>query len=162
MMTWITMILRNWQLVVIASLSLALTLSIAHGRFVSLERDLKIAEIQRITDRAIEYQSRSDEIVKEVNRDRIALVDEISKKNTAIENAKKRFSTCPPVRNLGAVGMPIIESSDGQTHSSSIPDGTGSELVVTREFIDACAFDAGTVTLWQHWAVGNSLPVSKD
>lgn len=65
---WLTMIWRNWQLVVIASLTFALALSTLYGRALKAERDEKIAVIVSMKRAATEYSERSEQIARETSK----------------------------------------------------------------------------------------------
>jgi hypothetical protein len=119
----------------------------------------KTAAIEVMRIEAENFRSNSDKIAKEINDDYQAVLVKVKEQDLALNNAKKRFR--PATCGAPALRLPT-QHSLGQTHSSSIPDGTGSELVVTREFIDNCALDAGRLNAWGSWAVKNELPISKE
>ena len=157
---WLTMIFRNWQLVVIGLLSLALTLSHIHGRVLKAELGEKTAVIEYMQREAETFAERSDQIAKETNSAFTQLVDQIKDKELALKNAKARFGACNAAGGITAVRLPNVPGSVGQADSASGPYDTREERVaVSAEFINDCAIDAALVGLWQKWATLNGLVV---
>ena len=74
---WLTMILRNWQVVVIGLLGFALTLSTLYGRVLKAELGEKTAVIEYMQREAETFAGRSDQIAKETNSAFTQLVDQI-------------------------------------------------------------------------------------
>ena len=160
---WLSLILRNWQLLAIALLTAALTASMLHGRAVTAERDAKIAEIDSMRHAAQQYKTQSEQIAKEISDAHREHV--LAAERNAFENAKRKFGTvarCPAV-GLGTRGVLPTQHGDGETVSPGGTDVPAEEQVaVGREFINDCAFDASTVLLWQDWARRNQLTPTTD
>jgi hypothetical protein len=159
---WLSLILRNWQLAVIALLSLALTLSHIHGRYLKSELSEKIAEIEAMKSAAIEYSRQSEASAKEISDAFKSVVDKNKANETALKAARARFGSCHASRGAPAIRLPAQHGS-GQADSTGEPDGATEERVaVPTEFINDCAADAARINAWRSWAVKNELPVSKD
>ena len=156
---WLTMILRNWQVVVIGLLGFALTLSTLYGRVLKAELGEKTAVIEYMQREAETFAERSDQIAKETNSAFTQLVDQIKDKELALKNAKARFGACNAAGGITAVRLPNVPGSVGQADSASGPYDTREERVaVSAEFINDCAIDAGQLEAWRSWAVKNGLP----
>lgn len=158
---WLTMIFRNWQVVVIGLLGFALTLSTLYGRVLKAELGEKTAAIEYMKREAQNYHIRSDQIAKETSDGYQALVEQIKDKNLAISNAKKRFGNA--ACGIRANGL-LVPASAGQ---ADVPKGTGEpsveeRLAVTTEFVNGCAEDSAFVKATHEWRIGNQLPISKE
>jgi hypothetical protein len=155
---WITWILRNWQLAVIASLLVALMLSMSLGRMWKAERDEKIAVIDSMRREAQSYKERSETIAKETADGFTLLVEQIKDKDTAIKNARTRFQTCNAAHGVRADWLQPLPTGSGEADSPAGTDESPPErLVVDRTFIDACAIDVAQILSWQDWARKNDL-----
>ena len=148
---WLTMIFRNWQLVVIGLLSLALTLSHIHGRVLKAELGEKTAVIEYMRSAAQAYKDQSAITAKEINDGIPKLLEQA--KASAVANYKKRYlgnDAC----GIRANGLSVVPTGSGETISTEVADG-----VPESEFISACASDAAIIGQWQQWARLNQLPV---
>ena len=163
---WLTLILRNWQLVLIALLSLALGASTIHGRLLTAERNLAQNSLSeyKATQAAMAESEKamSDKVIEGIRNDFHAQTAAIEK--NAFNNAKARFGACPA---LSSNFPDRVRSRDqiynGEAGGAQGIDATSTEQVaVGRPFIEACASDAGMILLWQNWATHNALPISKE
>jgi len=163
-----TLLITNWRTVLLATV---IASSVAYGAVMTLrlkavtaERDEKIAVIESMRSAAQTYQENSQRIAKEIKDAHAELL--VAVENQAYENARKKFGTvarCPAV-SIGTRGLlPNSSNGDGQAGSAGSADAATEESVaVDRPFIDACGYDAGTVTMWQDWAKRNALPITKE
>lgn len=114
------------------------------------ERDLAVSNLESYKQQAKVIaeaeKEKSDNAIKEARNDYQALVEQTK---GAYANYRKRFPAGCGVR---LPNMPA-SSSSAETGSTEGTDAT------QREFVAACALDAGTVKLWQQWAVANELPI---
>ena len=146
---WLTILLRNWQLVLIALLSVALTLSISHGRQLIAERDAKIAEIQSMQNEAQTYKTNSTQIAKEIS-DGIPKLLEQAKAN-AWANYQKKY---PANAACGIRISGVLPADNGKSEAGSTERV---DDVQQQEFISTCAADAGYLEKWKQWARLNDL-----
>ena len=160
---WLTLILRYWYIAVIASLSLALTLSMSHGRLLT-------AELKAVQNSLSEYKATqaamasstkvtSDRVIEEIKHD--YKIQTAAIKATAFANAKARFGTCNSVLSR----LPARDTlRDGQAGSAGSADDAHQQepVVVGADFIESCARDANVTELWKRWATGNQLITSKE
>lgn len=158
---WLTLILRNWQLAVIASLGVALMLSMTLGRMWKAERDEKIAVIESMKREAQSYKERSETIAKETGDAFNTLVEQIKAKDTALQKARTRFGTCASVRGVFPDWMLRHKDGVGET---DVPEGTcelslDERIPVDRAFVDTCATDAAFVRSVHEWRIANQLEV---
>ena len=151
---WLSLILRNWQLVAIALLFAGLMLSITHGRSVSRERDAKIAEIQFLTDTAQIFREASERIAKETNDGIPKLVEQARK--TAYANFQKKYGTGNAA--CGLTGrLPNLPTGTDEAHSASKPDEASTDPVA--DFAGQCSETTVMLVEFQRWVRLNDLPV---
>ena len=154
---WLTMILRNWQLVAIAFLSAALMLSHFHGRYLSAKLDAKTAEIDFMAREAQAFNERSNAIARQTNEQHIALVE--SAKKTAYANYLKKYGANAACGI--SVRLPNMPAGLGETDSAGKPDAGFADDVPdpVRELAGQCAETTVIATQWQAWSRANDLPV---
>ena len=156
---WLTMIARNWQLALLALMTCAFTLSIAHGRYLKSELDAKIAEISAMRIVAQSYADQSEITAKETSSAFTTLVEQIKDKNTALKNTKARFgaysSLCPR-----SVRLPT-EYDTRQTSVPESPSGVqeSERVVIDTATLNTCATDSAFVSAVHEWRIKNHLPV---
>lgn len=157
---WLTD-LSKLKWIAIALLSFALLLTTLHSRALKAERDAKIAEIQAIKTAAEQYKTESERIAKEISNGHQALLDTLKAKDLAIKNARARFGSCTVVRGVGTVGVLPSDTGVSEAGGAERTDESHQQesLAVGRDFIDACAEDAGVTELWKQWAIANGLEV---
>ena len=154
---WLTLILRQWQVVVILLLSCALGASHIHGRFLKSELDAKIAEISAMRIVAQSYADQSKTIAKEINDAIPARVEQAKK--TAYANYLKKYG------NNAACGisvrLPNVSAGLGEADSPGELDEASADHVPdpARELAEQCAETTVMVTEWQQWARDNDLEV---
>ena len=155
------MLLNNWKLIVIVSLTCALGASTLYGRVLKAELGEKTAEIDYMRRVATEYSERSEQTAKETSDAFTTLVEQIKDKDTALKNARARFGSCNVAGGITAVGMLRAKDGVGQAYIPSSPSEPSVEqrLAVTSEFVNGCAADAAFVGSVQQWRVANQLPV---
>ena len=162
---WLTMILRNWQLALIALLSFALIASPLYGRVLKAELGEKTAVIDYMRRVATEYSERSEQTAKETSDAFTTLVEQIKGQDTALKNARAKFGSCNVAGGItrfdglltykDGVGEAYVPSSPSQPHLSE-------SVAVSPDFINACAADAAFVGAVQQWRIANALPISKE
>lgn len=160
---WLTLMMRNWQLVVIGLLICALGASTLHSRALKAERDEKIAVIDSMRREAETYRATSQRVAKETSDGFSKLVEQIRTKDTALNAARARFGSCNVARGITAHGM-LMPAGAGQ---ADVPESTGGtqepeRISVDAAFINDCAADAAFVGAVQQWRVGNQLPISEE
>ncbi len=156
---WVTLLLRHWYWIVIASLSIALVVSMSLGRMWRAERDEKIAVIDSMHREAQAYRDKSNQISQETSDAFTTVVEQIKGKDTALNAARARFGSC---NAAGGINPRRVFHNDahGQAGSAEGTDAeTAERVAVDRTFIDGCAIDAAMVLSWQDWARKNDLPV---
>ena len=160
---WLTMILRNWQLALIALLSFALIASHIHGRWLKIEVAEKTAEIEYMHREAQAYERKSKEIADETSNAFTTLVEQIKGQGTALKNARAKFGSCNAAGGITAVGMLRAKDGVGEAYVSESTGGISEpeRIPVSPDFINACAADAAFVGSVQQWRVANDLPVSQ-
>ena len=149
---WITLILRNWQLLAIALLAAALGVSMLHGRAVTAERDAKIAEIDSMRREAQTYKENSEQIAKEISDAIPRMVEQA--KSDAWKNYKVKYGMGNATCGIRADGL-LLPAGTGETNRPEGTDVPSGERLV----IESCARDAGRLNLWIEWAKMNQLPV---
>jgi len=153
-----------WRELLIVSLSVALSLSILHGRALRAERDAKTVVIDSMLREAKSFKDQSKQTAKETSDAFTLLVEQNKEKDIALTNAKKRFGSCNVARGVGPVGVLPTQYGAGQ---AGVPENTGEpsveeRLAVTSEFVDGCAEDSAFVRSVHEWRVGNTLPISAE
>lgn len=106
----------------------------------------QLAHVEKTNRRQRQNLERANHDIKQANRDAAA---------NAVRNylARTRWLQHP-----GAGGGAVPGSAAGQQGD----DAAGRERLAVepdREFIEACARDAGRLGVWQGWAIANRLPV---
>ena len=154
---WLTMIARNWQLALLALMTCAFTLSIAHGRYLKSELDAKIAEISAMRIVAQSYADQSEITAKEINDAIPARVEQAKK--TAYANYLKKYGANAACGI--SVRLPNMPAGIDQADSTGEFDEASADHVPdpARELAEQCAETTVMVTEWQQWAVSNALPV---
>jgi type II secretory pathway pseudopilin PulG len=148
---WITMIFRNWQLVVIGLLSLALMLSTLRGNLYKAELSAAKTEMQARQDAAQAYQDQSERNAKVIN-DAIPVMVKQAEAN-AWKNWQAKFGS-----NVSCgVRAEWLRAKDGVGEAESTERTDG---LPEQEFVVACASDAGITEQWKAWARLEGLEVT--
>ena len=161
---WLTMILRNWQIVVIASLTFALGASTLYGRVLKAEKELAIAnlsEYKRLADAALKTEKVTNELANQQIAEAYPRLLEQAKES-AYKNYLTKFGTRNAACGVTANGLRVRPSGDSaQAHGAQGTDGVQeSESLAARperEFVDTCGRDAAVTELWKKWATLNGL-----
>jgi len=150
--------ISNWKLVLIGLLLCGWTLTYALLQSVKLELVEKTAVIDSIKREAQEQAERNKQANKEIV-DEIPRMVEQAEAN-AYANYLKKFGRGNAACGIRAVSVLPAGSYPAATGSAERTDAAPEEPVAPeREFVEACAYDAGTVMLWQQWATRNQVRV---
>ena len=149
-MNLVTLILDNWRLILLAMVIASIGTLYGWGSYHrnrANDMEIQLEELKRL---AREYEQRSDQIAKEIG-DAIPRVVEQAEAN-AYKNYLAKYGRGNAACGIGAVRLPTQHGS-GEAVSAERTDDP------SREFVVACATDAGRLKLWQDWAIANDLPV---
>ena len=163
-MTWLTLAMKNWQLILIGLLIVCMAGLTMRVQVVTAQRNEAIANLDSYKTQAklIADNSKrlSDASIKEINDGIPILV--AAAKTSAVENFKRRFPSSSIGCGIGSLRLPNMPSGSGgaETSGSASADGTHEqEPLAIRDTIEQCAVDAGMLELWKNWAIRNELPV---
>lgn len=159
-MTWLTLAMKNWQLILIGLLIACMGILTMRVQTVTAQRNEAITNLESYK---VQQAQIADAATKQSNK---ALEDakndyDVSKaaaeKNAWI-NAKARFgSAC----GIGTRGLPNLSAS-GDSSKAGVPEGAVSvqepeRILVDRPFVDACAEDVAVIQVVQQWCHNNGL-----
>ena len=148
---WLTTIRNNWRLI-LAGLASLLILSLygwgSHHARRADQAVWNLSEYKRLADVAMKTEKDNNERANDEIRQAIPRMVEQAEKN-AYANYLARFGRGNAACGVGPRSVLPTAGTGGTDDRAERPDAaSGEQLAPEREFVEACARDAGRLNLW--------------